>query len=132
MPEEMMNQQQMEEQEEEIRPNAEEQNENQFEDYDDESDVTILGMKPKTFAKVVVSAAAAGAAGKALIDKTVQKIKAKSAGKTKIHKKFKPRISLWEYTSVEVGDKEFTPEPPKPADPEQNPNQETANNEANS
>lgn len=137
MPEEMMNQEVMEQ---EVSNTTEEQTNEQNQDYDntydydDDNETLIFGMKPKTLAKFVAGGIAAGAAGKALVDKTVAKYKAKKAEKApqaKVKKKWVFRSPIARETVCDVGGKEITPDP-KPADPEQNPNQETANNEANS
>lgn len=144
MPEEMMNQEQTNVFEATPVNNNEEQeqtSEQQNYDYDaydeDDSEVLIFGMKPKTLAKFVTGGIAAGVAGKALVDKTVAKYKAKKAEKepkkVKTKRKFRGLQSplRWEYDSVEVGGQTVATAQQPVADPEQNPKQETAA-EANS
>lgn len=132
MPEEMMNQEVMEQ---EVSNTTEEQTNEQNQDYDntydydDDNETLIFGMKPKTLVKFVACGFAAGAAGKALVDKTVAKYKAKKAEKApqaKVKKKWVFRSPIARETVCDVGGKEITPDA-KPADPEPSKeNQETA------
>lgn len=128
MPEEMMEQTQEMEQENNYEPENNQYYDDQ--DYDTDSEVTIFGMNPKTFVKVVGGAMAAGAVVKGVVDKTVAKVKAKSG--VGIKKKWVVRSPITRVpVDVEVNGKSVTD--PKPADPEpKSPENPEADNKANS